>query len=62
MVVAVARRCWRVQATPVVTIDFDGIAIPRLVRDATAMTMDTSGIVVDVDDTDELFYGALSGC
>jgi hypothetical protein len=44
---------------PDVDIDFDGIAVPRLVRGTTAMTMDTSGIVVDVDDTDEIFYGAL---
>jgi hypothetical protein len=44
---------------PDVDIDFDGIAVPRLVRGTTAMTMDTSGIAVDVDDTDEIFYGAL---
>ncbi len=44
---------------PDVDIDFDGIAIPELVRGTTAMTMDTSGIRVDVDDSDEIFYGAL---
>jgi hypothetical protein len=44
---------------PDVDIDFDGIAVPRLVRGTTAMTMDTSRIVVDVDDIDEIFYGAL---
>jgi hypothetical protein len=48
-----------VTALPDVDIDFDGIAVPRLVRGTTAMTMDTSGIDVDVDDTDEIFYGAL---
>jgi hypothetical protein len=44
---------------PDVDIYFDGIAIPQLVRGTTAMTMDTSGIHVDVDDSDEIFYGAL---
>lgn len=49
----------QIDILPDVDIDFDGIAVPRLVRGTTAMTMDTSGIVVDVDDTDEIFYGAL---
>jgi hypothetical protein len=44
---------------PDVDIDFDGIAVPQLVRGTTAMTMDTSGIDVDVDDLDEIFYFAL---
>lgn len=48
-----------IDIAPDVDIDFDGIAIPQLIRGTTAMTMDTSGIVVDVDDTDEIFYGAL---
>jgi hypothetical protein len=48
-----------IDIAPDVDIDFDGIAVPRLVRGTTAMTMDTSGIVVDVDDSDEIFYGAL---
>jgi hypothetical protein len=44
---------------PDVDIDFNGVAVPQLVRGTTALTMDTSGIDVDVDDTDEIFYGAL---
>jgi hypothetical protein len=44
---------------PDVYIYFDGIAVPGLVRGTTAMTMDMSGIGVNVDDTDEIFYGAL---
>lgn len=48
-----------IDIAPDVDIDFDGIAIPRLVRGTTALTMDTSGIDVDVDDSDEIFYGAL---
>jgi hypothetical protein len=48
-----------IDIAPDVDIDFDGIALPRLVRGTTAMTMDTSGIDVDVDDSDEIFYGAL---
>ena len=48
-----------IDIAPDVDIDFDGIAVPRLVRGTTGMTMDTSGIDVDVDDSDEIFYGAL---
>lgn len=48
-----------IDIAPDVDIDFDGVAVPRLVRGTTAITMDTSGIDVDVDDTDEVFYGAL---
>jgi hypothetical protein len=48
-----------IDIAPDVDIDFDGIAVPQLVRGTTAMTMDTSGIIVDVDDSDEIFYGAL---
>ncbi|MFL5870363.1 MAG: hypothetical protein ACJ75R_04735 [Solirubrobacterales bacterium] len=48
-----------IDVAPDVDIDFDGVAVPRLVRGTTAMTMDTSGIDVDVDDSDEIFYGAL---
>ena len=48
-----------IDVSPDVDIDFDGIAIPQLIRGTTGMTMDTSGIVVDVDDFDEVFYGAL---
>ncbi len=44
---------------PDVDIDFEGVAIPQLVRGTVAMSMDTSGIEVDVDDSDEIFYGAL---
>jgi hypothetical protein len=44
---------------PDVDIFFDGIAVPRIVRGTTGMTMDTSGIYVDVDDTDEIFYTSL---
>jgi hypothetical protein len=35
------------------------VSIPQLIRGTTGMTMDTSGIDVDVDDSDEIFYGAL---
>jgi hypothetical protein len=48
-----------IDVAPDVDIDFDGVAIPRLVRGTTALTMDTSGIEVDVSDADEIFYGAL---
>ena len=48
-----------IDVAPDVDIDFDGVAVPRLIRGTTAMTMDTSGIDVDVDDVDEIFYGAL---
>jgi hypothetical protein len=48
-----------IDLAPDVDIDFDGVAVPRLVRGTTAITMDTSGIGVDVDDSDEIFYGAL---
>jgi hypothetical protein len=48
-----------IDIAPDVDIDFDGVAIPRLVRGTTGLTMDTSGIDVDVDDADEIFYGAL---
>jgi hypothetical protein len=48
-----------VDIAPDVDIDFHGTAVPRLVRGTTAMTMDTSNIRVDVDGSDELFYGAL---
>lgn len=48
-----------IDIAPDVDIDFDGIAVPQLIRGTTAMTMDTSGIDVDVDDSDEIFYGAL---
>ena len=48
-----------IDVLPDVDIDFDGIAIPQLIRGTTGMTMDTSGIVVDVGDFDEAFYGAL---
>lgn len=48
-----------IDVAPDVDIDFDGVALPRLVRGTTAMTMDTSGIDVDVSDSDEIFYGAL---
>ena len=33
-----------IDVAPDVDIDFDGVAIPRLIRGTTAMTMDTSGI------------------
>lgn len=48
-----------IDIAPDVDIHFNGIAIPRLVRGTVAMSMDTSGIEVDVDDSDEIFYGAL---
>jgi hypothetical protein len=48
-----------IDVLPDVDIDFDGIAVPQLIRGTTGMTMDTSGIVVDVGDFDEAFYGAL---
>jgi len=48
-----------VDVAPDVDIDIDGVAVPLLVRGTTAMTMDTSGLDVDVDDSDEIFYGAL---
>jgi hypothetical protein len=48
-----------IDIAPDVDIDFDGVAIPQLVRGTTGLTMDTSGIDVDVDDADEIFYGAL---
>ncbi|KTD33740.1 hypothetical protein Lnau_2217 [Legionella nautarum] len=48
-----------IDVAPDVDIDFNGVAIPQLVRGTTGMTMDTSGIFVDVDDSDEIFYGAL---
>lgn len=48
-----------IDIAPDVDIDFDGVAIPQLIRGTTGMTMDTSGIGVDVDDSDEIFYGAL---
>jgi hypothetical protein len=48
-----------IDVAPDVDIRFDGVAIPQLIRGTTAMTMDTDGIDVDVDDTDEIFYGAL---
>ena len=48
-----------IDVAPDVDIDFDGVAIPRLIRGTTGLTMDTSGIDVDVDDVDEVFYGAL---
>lgn len=48
-----------IDVAPDVDIFFEGVAIPQLVRGTTGMTMDTSGIDVDVDDTDEIFYGAL---
>jgi hypothetical protein len=48
-----------IDVAPDVDIDFDGIAIPRLIRGTTGITMDTSGILVDVADEDEIFYGAL---
>jgi hypothetical protein len=48
-----------IDIAPDVDIDFDGVAIPRLIRGTTGLTMDTSGIDVDVDDVDEVFYGAL---
>lgn len=49
----------KIRILPDVDIYFNGIAIPKLVRGTTAMTMDTSGLNVDVDDSDEIFYGAL---
>lgn len=48
-----------IDVAPDVDIDFNGVAIPVLIRGTTGMTMDTSGIDVDVDDSDEIFYGAL---
>jgi hypothetical protein len=48
-----------IDLAPDVDIDFNGVAIPQLIRGTTGMTMNTSGIVVDVDDSDEIFYGAL---
>jgi hypothetical protein len=48
-----------IDVAPDVDIDFDRVAIPLLIRGTTGMTMDTSGIDVDVDDSDEIFYGAL---
>ena len=48
-----------IDVAPDVDIRFEGVAIPQLIRGTTAMTMDTSGIEVNVDDTDEIFYGAL---
>ncbi|WP_133129106.1 hypothetical protein [Legionella quinlivanii] len=48
-----------IDVAPDVDIDFNGVAIPQLIRGTTGMTMDTSGIDVDVDDSDEIFYGAL---
>lgn len=48
-----------IDVAPDVDIDFHGVAIPLLIRGTTGMTMDTSGIDVDVDDSDEIFYGAL---
>jgi hypothetical protein len=48
-----------IDIAPDVDIDFDGIAVPRLVRGTVALAMDTTGINVDVDDSDEIFYGAL---
>ncbi|STX55558.1 Uncharacterised protein [Legionella beliardensis] len=48
-----------IDIAPDVDIDFNGIAIPQLIRGTIGMTMDTSGLDVDVDDSDEIFYGAL---
>jgi hypothetical protein len=48
-----------IDIAPDVDIDFDGVAIPLLIRGTTGLTMDTSAIDVDVDDEDEIFYGAL---
>jgi hypothetical protein len=48
-----------IDVAPDVDIDFDGVAVPGLVRGTTAMTMDTSGIDVEVDDIDEIFYEAV---
>lgn len=48
-----------IDIAPDVDIRFNGVAVPGLVRGTVAMTMDTSGIEVDVDDSDEIFYGAL---
>lgn len=44
---------------PDVDINFNGVAIPQLIRGTTGMTMDTSGIDVDIDDVDEVFYAGL---
>jgi hypothetical protein len=44
---------------PDVDVYFSGIAVPQLVRGTIAISMDTSAIGVDVDDSDENFYGAL---
>jgi hypothetical protein len=48
-----------IDVLPDVDIDFDGVAIPLLIRGTTGMTMDTSGIDVEVSDFDEVFYFAL---
>ncbi|MBI2708599.1 MAG: hypothetical protein HYX34_02765 [Actinobacteria bacterium] len=45
-----------VTALPDVDFTFRGPMVPSLVRGTTVMAFDTSGIVVDVDDSDELFF------
>jgi hypothetical protein len=44
---------------PDVDFTFDGPMVPSLVRGTTAMAFDTSGVVVDVDDSDEVFFSIL---
>lgn len=48
-----------VTALPDVDFTFNGVMVPSLVRGTTAMAFDTSGVMVDVDDTDEVFYAVL---
>lgn len=48
-----------VDILPDVDIRFDGPMIPSLVRGTTGMAFDTTGIDVDIDDSDEIVYGIL---
>jgi hypothetical protein len=45
-----------VTALPDVDVDFDGPMHPFLVRGTTVMSFDMKDVVVDVDDSDEVFY------
>lgn len=45
-----------VTALPDVDFTFEGPMVPSLVRGTTAMAFDTTGVTVDIDDSDEIFY------
>lgn len=49
----------RVTALPDIDITFTGPMVPSLIRGTTGMAFDTSGVDVDVDDEDELFFNVL---